>query len=225
MSIRAAIVSEESGLRDELLRVVNGSRRFSTAGMCDSVDEALTRFPSACPDVILLNLVTRPRLCELERIRQLKVVLPAAQIILFVGVEQLGTVFTAIRFGVTGFLLKSALGKRLLGAIQETHLGGSYICPEVAHLILAALQNPPPVLQEVAKLSERELQVVDLIAQGHEPKEIARELHITYETVKCHCRAVFHKLGVHTKRQAIAKLFPGKDFQAVVRRLSDGDVA
>ena len=113
---------------------------------------------------------------------------------------------------------------RLLEALQEIHSGGSAMTPDVIRLILNSFQNSNPNEEEIRKLSPREREILNYLAQGYEPKEVSQALGTHYDTVKGQIKSVREKLNVRTREMAVKKAYPQKQFQSTVRRIEQGGV-
>jgi DNA-binding NarL/FixJ family response regulator len=224
MSIRVAILDDKQDVREGFSFLLNHTPGLICVAACSSPADALSCLPTLKPDVILLDIDLSADISGLDCIQPLKNALPSVEIIMLTVLEDTKSVFTAIERGATGYLRKSISAVRLHEAIQDVLHGGSPISPEIARRVLLVHQNPAPESAEFAKLSEREREVIDLLARGYEPKEIADKFSITYDTVKCHCRTIYQKLQVNSKNQAVQKVFPQKKHRALLRSVSDGNV-
>jgi DNA-binding NarL/FixJ family response regulator len=110
-------------------------------------------------------------------------------------------VLGAIRAGARGYLLKGASAEEIARAVRQVHAGGSYLEPRVAAQIMAQVAAPR---RTSSTLSDREREVLRLVAEGLPTKQIARSLSITERTVKFHVNSIFHKLGAENRAQAVA---------------------
>jgi DNA-binding NarL/FixJ family response regulator len=124
--------------------------------------------------------------------------------------EDTENIFNALAAGANGYMLKRTPTKELIEAIREVHRGGSPMTTHIARLVVQSLQKPaattaPSSGGDLSELSEREQQVLDLLAQGLIYKEIAEKLNIGYETVHTYIRRIYEKLQVRTRTEAVAK--------------------
>lgn len=119
--------------------------------------------------------------------------------------EDTESVFNALAAGASGYLLKQAAREELFDAIRQVHTGGSPMTSHIARKVVQAFRQP--AVDETAKLSSREQQVLELLAKGYLYKEIAEALSISYDTVHNHIRHVYDKLHVRSRSQAVAKYF------------------
>ena len=119
--------------------------------------------------------------------------------------EQHETIFESIRLGATGYILKTELPDRILEAIRNVHEGGAMMTPSVAVKVLQYFQHETILLPRTDyELSEREKEVLKLLADGNSYKMIAGKLAITYFTVNAHLKKIYEKLQVHSAGEAVA---------------------
>jgi DNA-binding NarL/FixJ family response regulator len=143
-----------------------------------------------------------------ECVRQLKVLLPATQVMMLTVYEDTENIFNALAAGASGYMLKRTPGKELLEAIISVKNGGSPMTAHIARKVVLSFQKSSgqqKAADELSELSEREQQVLDLLSQGLIYKEIADKLSISYETVHTYIRRIYEKLQVRTRTEAVAK--------------------
>jgi DNA-binding NarL/FixJ family response regulator len=114
-------------------------------------------------------------------------------------------IFKALAAGATGYLLKRAAHQELLRAIREVAAGGSPMSRTIARLIVETFHALPPQAPDMARLSDRELDVLRLLARGQGANEIAADLNLGFHTVHTLVRRIYEKLHVHTRRDAVAR--------------------
>jgi DNA-binding NarL/FixJ family response regulator len=129
-------------------------------------------------------------------------------------------IYQALAAGATGYLLKRSARAELLAAIQEVHAGGSPMSRNIARMIVEAFAAGPVGNSELEQLSERELDVLRLLARGQSYKEIASHLKVSFNTVHTLARRIYEKLHVHTRREAVARFNSASQPRA--RRLGGG---
>ncbi|MBN1995250.1 MAG: response regulator transcription factor, partial [Anaerolineae bacterium] len=153
------------------------------------------------PDVILLDLVM-PQLDGLEAIRQIKQENPEARILVLTGITNDARIFPAIKAGALGYLLKDATHDQLLQAIHDVAQGRVSLHPAIAVKVMRELEHPPGLPPTAEPLSERELQVLRLIARGMTNEEIAAELCLNDRTIAKYVTAILDKLHLANRTQA-----------------------
>lgn len=221
--IKIAVVDDQKDFRDGLGFLINAAPGLVCVATCSSAQQALQKLPNVSPDVVLLDIDLSDQQTGLDCIRPLKEVLPKAQIVMLTVVEHPKALFRAICLGANGYLRKASSLKDLPQAIRAAYEGASPISPEIARLMLEAFQTASPSTESRECLTPREMQVVQLLAQGLEAKEIAQQLGISPETIKSQKKSLFRKLRVNSSAQAIGKVFPDKPLQAIVREAATGN--
>lgn len=203
MSIRVAIVEDDCSVRENLAALVDGTAGFSCVAGCDSAEAAWQRLPSLGPDVVLMDihLPGRSGIACVERLRKL---LPHTQIIMLTIEEDSERVFESLKAGATGYLVKHATPSEILDAISEVYRGGAPMSASVARKVVTAFRQPAADGDEL-QLSDRETEVLRLLARGHRSKEIAAELNIGVGTVNTHVRHIYEKLHVRSRAEAVAR--------------------
>jgi DNA-binding NarL/FixJ family response regulator len=198
--IRLLLVDDHPIVREGLAAVLEDEPDFAMVGSVGSAEEALTRLAQDRADIILLDLEL-PGVSGVEAIPQILGAAPGARIIVFTAYDTEERVLGAIRAGARGYLLKGAGADEIALAIRAVHRGESHLTPRVAARVVAEVSAPT----RGATLTDRERQVLRLIAEGQSTKQIARALSITARTVKFHVASIFNKLGVSTRAEAVAR--------------------
>jgi DNA-binding NarL/FixJ family response regulator len=207
MPIAISIVEDNDQLRATLAKVIGRADGFRFASDYASAEDALADLPKVKPDVVLMD-INLPGMNGVECVRKLKALLPQTQVLMLTVYEDTENIFNALAAGANGYLLKRTPTKELIEAIREMQRGGSPMTAHIARMVVQSFQKrvaPAPAGGELAELSEREQQVLDLLAQGLIYKEIADKLNIGYETVHTYIRRIYEKLQVRTRTEAVAK--------------------
>jgi DNA-binding NarL/FixJ family response regulator len=211
MPISVSIVEDNDKLRGTLAKVIGRAEGFRCASDYGSAEDALAGLPKIKPDVVLMD-INLPGMNGVECVRQLKAQLPATQVMMLTVYEDTENIFNALAAGASGYMLKRTPARELLDAIREVHRGGSPMTTHIARKVVQSFLKPvsstaaaPAPTNELSELSEREQQVLDLLAQGLIYKEIADKLQISYETVHTYIRRIYEKLQVRTRTEAVAK--------------------
>ena len=203
MAIRILIADDHPIVREGLGAVLETQPDFEIAGEASTGAQAVERAAALRPDVMLLDLEL-PELDGVAALRAIRAANPAAKVIIFTAFDTDERILAAVQAGAQGYLLKGAPRDELFQAIRVVHGGGSLLQPVVAARLLRQVSSPPaPALAE--PLTDRELDVLRLLARGRQNKEIANELWISERTVKFHVSAILSKLGVGNRTEAVGK--------------------
>jgi DNA-binding NarL/FixJ family response regulator len=198
--IRVVVVDDHPVVRQGLVAVLEDEADLEVVGAVGSADEALSLVRREQPDVVLLDL-EMPGLDGVAAIPTFLNARPDLAIMVFTAYDTDERVLGAIRAGARGYLLKGATADEIARGLRAVSAGSSYLEPRVARTVLSAVQSPR---QPRLTLTERERQVLRLVADGLPTKQIARSLSITERTVKFHVSSIFHKLGADNRAQAVA---------------------
>jgi DNA-binding NarL/FixJ family response regulator len=213
MSITISIVEDNDKLRGTLAKVIGRAEGFRFVSDYATAEDALAGLPKVKPEVVLMD-INLPGMNGVECVRKLKALLPQTQVMMLTVYEDTENIFNALAAGANGYMLKRTPTKELIEAIREVHRGGSPMTTHIARLVVQSFQKPVAAPAQsaggagggdLAELSEREQQVLDLLAQGLIYKEIADKLNIGYETVHTYIRRIYEKLQVRTRTEAVAK--------------------
>ncbi len=206
--IPVAIVEDHKTTRLAFERIINLSSDCRCACACGSAEDGLRVIPEYKPDVVLMD-IKLPKMSGVDCVARLKEILPGAQVIMVTVYEDPDTIFRALRAGASGYVLKRAPAETILDSIREVKRGGVPMSVEIARKVIAYFQGEAAATKEAEKLTSREREVLDLVAQGFSNKEIADRLKVTVDGVLFHLKRVYQKLHVHSRTQAIRKLRPG----------------
>ena len=210
MTIRVLLVDDQELFREGLETLLSVHADIQVVGQARNGREAVDVATRARPDVVLMD-VRMPLLDGIRATRLLAEVLPRCRVIVLTTFDDDEYVFDALRAGAAGYLLKDVPSARLVEAIRATARGESILEPSVAAKVIAEFTRvsslvPAAQMQRLAEpLSERELEILALIAQGDSNKEIAGQLFIAEGTVKNHVTHILGKLGVRDRTQAALK--------------------
>lgn len=204
MSIRVAIVEDETSVRESLARLVDAAPGFACVAKSGSTEEALRAIPRHSPDVALVD-INLPGRSGIECVRELKRLLPAMQVLMLTIEEDSHRVFESLQAGAMGYLVKNLPPEKILEAVAEVHRGGSPISSHIARLIVRSFQHPTPKHPPETNLTPRESEILAWLVRGYRSKEIAEQLAISVPTVNTHIRNVYEKLHVRSRAQAVAR--------------------
>lgn len=197
--IRILVVDDHPVVREGLVAALEDDPQFEVIGATGSIEEALPLVTARRPEVILLDLEL-PGMDGLAAIPVLTAADATVRILILTAYDTDERVLGAIRGGAKGYLLKGAPLGEIARAIRAVHAGETYLEPRIATKVVAEL-GPG---RRPGTLSQREREVLRLIAGGQSNKQIAQTLGITERTVKFHVTSVLNKLGAENRAQAVA---------------------
>ena len=204
--VRVLLVDDQSLFREALATLLGARAEVQVVGEAENGFEALLRSAELRPDVVLMDL-HMPVLDGIAATRRLRVEQPEVRVLALTTFDDDEDVFEALRAGALGYLLKDVSADRLVEAVLAAARGESALQPSVAAKVVARLaqldaatrSRPQPL---VVPLSDRELDVLRLLADGRSNREIAGELFLAEGTVKNHVTNVLAKLGARDRTQA-----------------------
>jgi DNA-binding NarL/FixJ family response regulator len=204
--IRLFIADDHALFREGLRALLSATVDIICVGEAATGDEALRQIDESRPDVVLMD-INMPGINGIEATRRILRASPELGIIMVTMLEDDASLFAAMRAGARGYVLKGANHHELLQAIRAVAGGQVLFGPAVATRITQFFARPLPGSAEepLAELSQREREILDLIARHYTNPEIAQQLGISEKTIRNHVSNIFNKLQVATRAQAIDK--------------------
>lgn len=201
--IKILIADDHPVVREGLISMIKREPDFKVVGEATNGIEAVSRTKELKPDIVLMDL-RMPELDGVEAIRQISVAVPATRFIILTTYSDDEFIFKGIEVGARAYLLKDAPREDLFKAIRAVYRGESLIQPVVASKVLDRFAELSRQAQSPTEgLSDREIEVLALMAKGDANKEIAAQLHITDSTVKTHISSIFQKLNAKDRTEAV----------------------
>jgi len=210
MRIKVAIVDDDDGIRASLASLIRRAPGCELTGDYPDAETALKEIPRHPPDVVLMD-INLPKMKGMDCVRLLKAQLPAVQFLMLTVYEDSDSLFTSLKAGASGYLLKRTASARLLEAIQDVHAGGSPMTPQLARRVVQFFTKPADKSSPVALLTPGEKEFLDQLANGYAYKEIADRMKISIDTVRSYVRTVYEKLHVHSRTEAVVKYLRDKN--------------
>lgn len=209
MTIRLLLVDDQALFREGLRTLLSIYPDLEVVGEAANGEEALQQAEILRPEVVLMDL-RMPVLDGVTATRRLKETRPSSRVIILTTFDDDEYVFDGLRAGAVGYLLKDVSSEKLVEAIRTTARGESFLQPNIAAKLVAEFARMdetavPAAQQLVEPLSQRELEILALVAEGASNKEIAAELFIAEGTVKNHVTNILSKMGVRDRTQAALK--------------------
>ena len=200
-TIRILIVDDHTIVRKGIRALLGEIPDIEVVGEAADGQEAIVQAERLCPDVILMDL-GMPRMDGIEATRQIKVRQPESRILVMTSFATDEKVLPAIKAGAQGYLLKESAPEDLVQAIRQIQRGESSLHPVIARKVLQEIANPSDRPPTPEPLTEREVEVLLLVAQGLSNQEIAEQLHIGAATVRTHVSNTMSKLYLANRVQA-----------------------
>lgn len=202
--IRIAIADDHHLFREGLVRILNDVDGLCVVASASSGEELLAALTKAAPDLVLMD-VNMPGMGGLEATRRLRQSHPDLPIVVLTVSERENDLFTAIRAGARGYLLKNSTSAELVDAIQRVAAGEAVVSPAMAIKLLNEFAAPRAVGNaEPDELTEREREVLQFVARGLSNKEIGAALALSPHTIKAHLRSILDKLHLRSRAEAAA---------------------
>ena len=214
MTISVCIVDDNKDIRSALEQIILMAEGYTLAGSFSDAEEAFMKIPSAKPDVVLMDINLGDGESGIDCVRQLKPLYPEILFMMCTIYEEDEKIFEALKAGANGYILKKTAPAKLLDALRELHEGGAPMSSQIARKVVNAFQLRPPdapganaATRTMNILSNRENEILQLLAQGMLYKEIAARLFISQETVRKHVYHIYEKMHVNNRVEAINKFY------------------
>lgn len=205
MPIRVSIVEDLPEIRDGLSELIRSDKELLMLEHFENAESAVTHLPSIKADIVIMD-INLPGMSGIDCIRQLKSECPDTQFMMFTVYENDDKVLLALQAGATGYLLKRTKPERILESIKELSQGGSPMSSNIARKLLNIFMTEKTVTRKKI-LTDRENEVLQLLADGLLYKEIAERLNIVHGTVRQHIHNIYEKLHVQNRTEAVNKYF------------------
>jgi DNA-binding NarL/FixJ family response regulator len=206
--IRVLVVDDQALVRTGLRMIIDTDPDLTVVGEAVDGLDALEVAQRCSPDVVLMD-VRMPRLDGIEACRRLASQAPEVRVLMLTTFDLDDHVYAALRAGASGFLLKDAPPDQLLEAIRVVARGDSMLAPSVTRLLIDEIARRPPAVDTpgLDELTDRELDVLRLVARGRSNQEIAAELYLGEATVKTHVGRILAKLGLRDRVQVVVAAY------------------
>ena len=205
MPIKVSIVEDLAEVREGLAELVRSDRELLLIGSFENAETAIQKLPLLQADIVLMD-INLPGMSGIDCIKSIKQKCPSTQFMMFTVYENDENVLQALRAGATSYLLKRTEPQRILESIKELNQGGSPMSSNIARKVLNIFLHEK-VITKKEILSNRENEVLQLLADGLLYKEIAERLYITHGTVRQHIHNIYEKLHVQNRTEAVNKYF------------------
>lgn len=199
---RVVVVEDHTLLRQSLVRTVASEEGFEVVAEAGRGDEAVQVIGRVKPDVVLLD-ITIPGGTGLEVAQRIKATSSDVRLLFLTMHDDDASISRAIGIGADGYVLKTASTEELLQALRSVAEGNSYLSPTIARRVIDLAGSRG----SSTSLTERELEILRLLASGIRPADVGKTLFVSLKTVKNHLTNIYSKLGVQTAAQAVAEAY------------------
>jgi len=199
--VRVFLLDDHEVVRRGIANLLSAESGIEVVGEAATAAEALARIPAARPDVAVLD-ARLPDGSGIDVCRDVRSAMPAVRCLILTSYDDNDAVFAAVMAGASGYLLKEVRGASLVDAIRQVAAGRSLLDPSVTERLLNKLRQPAETDPRLAALTEREREILDLIADGLTNRQIGERLFLAEKTVKNYVSGLLAKLGMQRRTQA-----------------------
>lgn len=207
-TIRVAIVDDDKEMARLMRGILEGAGDVQVVKHYSNGDDFLKALPGLEVDVVLMD-INMPGRTGIETITAAKPLKPQVQFMVLTVFESAAYVFQALCAGATGYVVKSNAPEELVQAVRDIRSGGSPMSKAIARLVVNSFHAQAQQRINDEKLTDREKEVLDQLANGLQYKEIAAKAGISVETVRRHVHSIYTKLQVSGRHEAVRKAYPG----------------
>lgn len=202
--IRILIVDDHAILREGIRALLASYDDIEVVGEASDGIEAVEKAREMTPDLVLMD-IAMPGLGGLEATLEVRKVSPKSKVLVLTQYDNKEYIFRFLKAGAAGYVLKKAVGSELISAIRAVHGGDSFLYPSIAKTVIEGYLKPKIEEAEATydRLTDREKQVLKLVAEGRTSKDIAGELTVSVKTVMAHRANIMEKLGLHSRTELI----------------------
>jgi two-component system response regulator DevR len=200
-AVRVFLLDDHEIVRRGIADLISAEPDITVVGEAGTAAEALVRIPAVQPDVALLD-ARLPDGSGIDVCRDIRSALPATRCLILTSYDDNDAIFAAVMAGAAGYLLKEIRGSSLVDAIRQVAAGRSLLDPSVTERLLARLRDGEPSDARLASLTDREREILILIADGMTNRQIGEHLFLAEKTVKNYVSGLLAKLGMQRRTQA-----------------------
>jgi len=207
--IRVAIVEDDKEILESLVHLLQNEPDIGVTNTFPNAETFIRDFSKLDIDVVLMD-IGLPGKSGLQAVAEVKPKRPGIQYIMCTIYDDEEKIFNALCMGATGYLLKNTSTAEISDAIKTVHNGGSMMSAMIARKVVQSFQNRTTQSKELQHLSSRQWDILNYLDQGYRYKEIAEKMNLSFETIRTYCRNIYDVLQVHSRTDALNKVFPKK---------------
>jgi DNA-binding NarL/FixJ family response regulator len=210
MAIHVALVEDDEEIRGSIIEFLTTTDDLLCTGSYSNAEEFIKNFKSLNVDVAVMD-ISLPGMSGIECVARCKPLRPEVQFLMCTSHGDAQKTFDSLCAGATGYLLKNSSPQQLFDAIRDIYRGGSPMSAQIARLVVNSFPEKGKDKKLLESFTSREQDILNALAKGFSYKEIAEDLLISIETVRTYLRNIYEKLQVHSKVEALNKLYQ-KDY-------------
>ena len=205
--INVAIVEDDNEIRNLMVEFMKMTTDLNCVAAFERAEDLVKTFRNHTLDVVLMD-ITLPGMSGIQAVSQLKPLRPKIQFLMCTTHSDAEKTFDSLCAGATGYILKTSSPDTIFDAIRDINKGGSPMSAEIARLVVSSFPNKKKDTELLQQFTTREQEILNALAKGLSYKEIAESLYISIETVRTYLRKIYETLQVHSKVEALNKVFP-----------------
>ena len=207
--IQVAIVEDDKEILQSLINLLSADNDIVVTKTFLSAEAFISAFPDIQMDVVLMD-IGLPHKSGIQAVAEMKPRRPNVQYVMCTIYDDDEKIFNALCVGATGYLLKNTSATEIAEAIKTVYQGGSMMSATIARKVVQSFQNRKIQSKDLENLTPRQWEILNFLDQGYRYKEIAEKMHLSFETIRTYCRNIYDVLQVHSRTDALNKVFPKK---------------
>ena len=207
--IQVAIVEDDKEILQSLINLLSVDDDIVVTKTFLSAEAFISAFPDIHMDVVLMD-IGLPHKSGIQTVAEMKPRRPNVQYVMCTIYDDDEKIFNALCVGATGYLLKNTSASEIAEAIKTVYQGGSMMSATIARKVVQSFQNRKIQSKDLENLTPRQWEILNFLDQGYRYKEIAEKMHLSFETIRTYCRNIYDVLQVHSRTDALNKVFPKK---------------
>jgi DNA-binding NarL/FixJ family response regulator len=207
--IQIAIVEDDKEILQSLINLLQGDPEIAVIRSFSNAEIFINAFTDLNVDVVLMD-IGLPGKSGIQAIAEVKPKKPGIQFVMCTVYDDEEKVFNALCAGATGYILKNSSPVEISDAIKTVFNGGSMMSASIARKVVQSFQNRSAQSAHIENLSPKQWEILNYLDQGYRYKEIADKMNLSFETIRTYCRNIYEVLQVHSRTDALNKVFPKK---------------
>ena len=203
--INIIIADDHALFREGTRNLIEQEKDFEVVGEANDGEEAIKLVTELCPHVVLMD-IAMPKVNGIEATKQIKACQPSTAVLILTAYDNDQYIMAVLDAGAAGYLLKNVSGKELVNAIRAVYDGEAVLHPAIARKVFSRFcvaKGSPSGVPQLTELSEREIEILRLAAQGMSNQDIAGKLFLSRRTVQAHLANIFRKMDVGSRTEAV----------------------